>query len=121
VDDMIVVRGVNIYPSAVESVLRGFPQVIEFRVVHLTSCATPGLRVEVELDSGETDVAGKVAEIGGALRTALSIRVPVAPVSPGSLPRFDMKASRWAREPRLTPDAGGVGEPGSVGGDRETP
>jgi len=98
-DDMVVVRGVNVYPSAVESVLRRFPQVIEFRVVHLTSGATPGLRVEVELDSGETDVAGKVTEIGDALRTGLSIHVSVIPVGPGSLPRFEMKASRWTRSP----------------------
>lgn len=97
VDDMIVVRGVNVYPSAVDSVLHGFPEVAEFRVVHLESGPMSGLEVEVEFDHLDGEAAGKAAEIGSALRASLSLRVPVKPVPRGSLPRFDMKARRWTR------------------------
>jgi phenylacetate-CoA ligase len=96
-DDMIVVRGVNVYPSAVDSVLQGFPQVIEFRVVHMESGAMSGLEVEVEFDQLDGDAAAKADEIGSALRASLSLRVPVKPVPPGTLPRFEMKARRWTR------------------------
>jgi len=93
VDDMIVVRGVNVYPSAVESVLHGFPEVVEFRVVQLES----ELEVEVEFGHLDGDPAGKADEIGSALRASLSLRIPVKPMEPGSLPRFEMKARRWTR------------------------
>jgi phenylacetate-CoA ligase len=96
-DDMIVVRGVNVYPSAVDSVLHGFPEVAEFRVVRLEAGPMSGLEVEVEFDHLDSDAAGKADEIGSALRANLSLRVPVKPVPRGSLPRFDMKARRWTR------------------------
>jgi phenylacetate-CoA ligase len=99
VDDMVVVRGVNVYPSAVESVLRGFAEIAEFRVVHRDAGPMSGLEVEVEFGPLPADIPGKVAEISTALRASLSLRVPVRPVPPGSLPRFDMKARRWKRHP----------------------
>jgi phenylacetate-CoA ligase len=96
-DDMVVVRGVNIYPSAVESVLHTFPEVVEFRVTHLTSDATSELAVEVELDEDTADAAATVTQISEALRSNLLIRCSVRPVGPSALPRFDMKARRWLR------------------------
>ncbi|HEY3607196.1 MAG TPA: AMP-binding protein [Pseudonocardiaceae bacterium] len=96
-DDMVVVRGVNIYPSAVESVLHTFPEIVEFRVTQLTSDGTSELEVEVELDEDTADVGATVADIGEALRSNLLIRFAVRPVGPGALPRFDMKARRWSR------------------------
>lgn len=89
-DDMVVVRGVNIYPSAVESVLHEFPEIVEFRVTHRDA----ELEVEVELDESATDL---VADIGEALRAGLLIRFAVRAVDPGTLPRFEMKARRWTR------------------------
>ena len=92
-DDMVVVRGVNIYPSAVESVLHTFREVVEFRVTHLRS----ELEVEVELDEDTADVDATIAEISEALRSSLLVRPSVRPVGSGVLPRFDMKARRWSR------------------------
>jgi phenylacetate-CoA ligase len=92
-DDMVVVRGVNIYPSAVESVLHTFPEVVEFRVTHRAS----ELEIDVELDQDTIDAGATVAHISDALRSNLLIRCAVRPVGPGALPRFDMKARRWSR------------------------
>jgi phenylacetate-CoA ligase len=95
VDDMIVVRGVNIYPSAVDEIIRGTGQVAEYRVHVNTSRALAELQIEVEPVSSD---AGNLKEaLEKALDRAFSMRIPVECVSAGSLPRFDLKARRWIR------------------------
>jgi phenylacetate-CoA ligase len=86
-DDLMIVRGVNVYPSAIEAVVREF-EVGEFRMVRTRSAAMEELLVEVEAD-GPT--AGAVAE---ALRVRTGVRIETRAVSPGSLPRFELKARR---------------------------
>jgi phenylacetate-CoA ligase len=49
-DDMVVVRGVNIYPSAVEAVVRQFPEVIEFMVEQRKVDAMDEIELLVEVD-----------------------------------------------------------------------
>jgi phenylacetate-CoA ligase len=92
VDDMVNVRGVNVYPSAVESVIRGFVDVVEYRATVASSGALKELAVEVELAGGSrlTD-----AELAAALRDAIGLTIPVRIVADGSLPRFEMKARRF--------------------------
>ncbi len=91
-DDMLVIRGVNVYPTAVEEILRSHPGAGEYRVRVDTSRPLPELRVEVE---ATRTVADRLAE---CLRHALGLRVPVEPVPAGTLPRFELKARRWVRE-----------------------
>ena len=88
VDDMLIVRGVNIYPSSIEAVLRRYPDVDEFRIVVLRTGALDEVEVEVECPEA------RVPEMEQALRQELSLRVPVRSVAPGSLPRFELKARR---------------------------
>ena len=90
-DDMIIVRGVNLYPSAVEEVLHTFP-LAEFRVEVATVRAMSELRIQIEADADEDGpaIADKIAT---ALNQKLGIRVAVESVA--SLPRFEMKARRW--------------------------
>lgn len=88
VDDMLIVRGVNIYPSSIEAVLRRYPDVDEFRIVVLRAGALDEIEVEVECPKA------RVPEVEQALRQALSLRVPVRGVASGSLPRFELKARR---------------------------
>jgi phenylacetate-CoA ligase len=95
VDDMIIVRGVNIYPTAVEAILRGFGDVAEYRVRVSQAQALTELRVEIELTGDCRDAAGLVTRVGKAFETAFALRVPVTAVAPGTLPRFEMKAQRW--------------------------
>jgi phenylacetate-CoA ligase len=97
VDDMVIVRGVNVFPSAVEEIIRQFGEVAEYRVHVNQSSTLTELRVELEPADRCHDVRGLVIELQNALETALHLRVPVEAVPPGSLPRFEMKARRWVK------------------------
>lgn len=95
IDDMIHVRGNNLYASAIEAIIRRFPQAIEYRIVIDRSGPLPDLRIEVEPTSGDgSDLAEAV---GRAVRDELLFRVDVRAVPPNSLPRFEMKARRVIR------------------------
>jgi phenylacetate-CoA ligase len=94
-DDMVVVRGVNVYPSAVEHILRSTGGVAEYCVEISESRSLTELRLEVEPESGCGQ--GLAHRIEAALRDALSLRIPVTIVAQGSLPRFEMKAKRWVK------------------------
>jgi len=91
-DDMLIVRGVNVFPTAIEAVVRRFP-VEEFQIEVFRDGELDEVRVHVEVDGGD-DGARRVQE---ALRATLGIRLEVAPVAPGSLPRFELKARRVVR------------------------
>jgi phenylacetate-CoA ligase len=96
-DDMIHVRGNNLYPSALEAVIRRFPEVAEFRVEVETRRALASLRIEVEPVAAGLEQA--VAErVDRAIRDELLFRAEVRGVPPGSLPRFEMKARRLVRK-----------------------
>ncbi len=94
-DEMVIVRGVNIYPTAVEEVLRGFPDVAEYRVEvdGSRSLVELSLRVEARADCAEP--AALAARVQEALQRVFNLRMPVTLAPAGSLPRFEMKAKRW--------------------------
>ncbi|MEX2260538.1 MAG: AMP-binding protein [Bryobacteraceae bacterium] len=96
-DDMVVVRGVNVYPSAVENILRACRDVAEYRVEIRTERALTELSVQVEPSSDCVDAAGLARRLEGALNKAFALRIPVSGVPSGQLPRFEMKAKRWVR------------------------
>lgn len=98
VDDMVIVRGVNVYPSAVEEILRRFADVAEYQVHVNKAAALCELRLEVEPADRCMDVATLQHTVRQALETAFNLRIPVETVAPGSLPRFEMKAKRWLRD-----------------------
>lgn len=98
VDDMVIVRGVNVYPSAVEQVLRGFSEVAEFQVTVTEQRAMTELRVTVEPVAACADPRALVSRIEAALELAFALRIPVTSAPVGALPRFEMKARRWRRE-----------------------
>lgn len=91
-DDMIVVRGVNIYPTAVESVVRAIAEIGEYRALVSRRGAMAELALQIESDA---DTAA--ARLERALNQAFSLRIPVTCVPAGTLPRFEMKARRWVR------------------------
>jgi phenylacetate-CoA ligase len=97
VDDMVVVRGVNIYPSAVEEIVRACGGVAEYRVEIDTGHPLAEMRLLVEAAPGCADEAGLQKKLQAALRTALGLRIAVTMADPGQLPRFEMKAQRWVR------------------------
>ena len=97
VDDMVVVRSVNVFPSTVEEVLRSHAEVAEYRVEVVTNRSMVELRMLVEFVPMCENAAKLAASIERELHAALSLRVPITIVPAGSLPRFEMKAKRWVR------------------------
>jgi phenylacetate-CoA ligase len=89
-DDMVVVRGVNLYPAAFEAAVRLVPEIEEYRV-ELNRCDTL-IEVDVQIESPDEASAKKLEN---ALSSTFSLRIPVTRVATHSLPRFEMKARRW--------------------------
>lgn len=87
-DDMVVVRGVNVWPSAVDSVVRQLPEIAEYRV----NVSRHGEMAElaIEIESPDPTSAPRLEK---ALSDAFTLRIPVTTVP--SLPRFELKARRW--------------------------
>jgi phenylacetate-CoA ligase len=96
-DDMIIVRGVNIYPSAVEDVLRRFEEIAEYQAIVKTESSLIELSIRIEPKHGFADSENLARRVGQELQMTFNLRVPVEAVAPGTLPRFEMKAKRWIR------------------------
>jgi phenylacetate-CoA ligase len=96
-DDMLVVRGVNVYPSAMDDVLRSHGGVAEYRVHVQNSHTMAELRIEVEPAAEHAADPNFGHRLEMALVQAFALRIPVAVVDTGNLPRFEMKANRWVR------------------------
>ncbi len=94
IDDMVCIRGVNVYPAAIEAVMRAIGEIVEYRATISSDEALRSLAVEVELEPSTPNPAALSAQIGRRLRDALGLTVPVTTVAAGSLPRFEMKARR---------------------------
>ena len=97
-DDMVNVRGVNVYPAAVEAVLRSIDAVVEYRCTVRAKGALRALAVEVEVAPGGERPTAVAALATDRLREALGLSVPVTAVAAGVLPRFEMKARRFVME-----------------------
>lgn len=97
-DDMVIVRGVNVYPSAVEDVLRSCG-IREFRVEIFTerNLTEMSILIEPETACDSYEAAALAGRVATALRNVLNLRIKVTCVSFGSLPRFEGKSTRWVR------------------------
>ena len=95
-DDMLIVRGVNVYPSAIDNLIRGVAHVVEYEVEIHRRKALDDLLIRVETTRGEPFEAVEEA-LHEAFRSQLNIRVAVARAESGSLPRYELKAQRFKR------------------------
>ena len=95
VDDMVNVRGVNVYPAAIEAVVRRFDEVAEYRATIGNTGSLRELAVEIELVTGTDGASSVSTRLADALRDALGLRVPLKVVDAGTLPRFELKARRF--------------------------
>jgi phenylacetate-CoA ligase len=93
-DDMVVVRGVNIFPAAVENLLRRHRAVDEFRVEITQVREMAEIHIEIECRDG-ADHKDTVRAVRAAFESSLGLRPKVTPVPRGSLPRFELKARRF--------------------------
>ncbi len=92
-DDMTTVRGVNVYPMAVEKLIVDFHQVVEYRITVQRVREMDEMDIEVEL-TDDADRALPTA-IAQNIYHALSFRPNVRVVEHGTLPRFELKAKRF--------------------------
>jgi phenylacetate-CoA ligase len=97
VDDMVVVRGVNVFPSAIEDILRRFVEIAEYQVQIVKAGTLAELKIQVEPTNEAGQAEGLAARLEKALFNAFTLRVPVTVVKAGTLPRFDLKAKRWLK------------------------
>lgn len=94
VDDMVTVRGVNVYPSAVEDVLRGIPGFGgEFRLIVSRAEIMDELVIQVECASG-VDRERFKAEVDEKLRSRIGVSLVVEFVDQGTLDRTEFKSRR---------------------------
>jgi phenylacetate-CoA ligase len=95
-DDMKLIRGTNVYPHAVEAIVREFEAIDEFQIVIARVGMQDEISVQVELGAGRESGWDDVQErLGVALREAHEgLRFNVERAAPGSLPRFELKAKR---------------------------
>lgn len=91
-DDMIVVRGVNIFPSSIDAIVRSFPAITEYRLTVSKKGAMDALLLEFESNTNSDE---KTAEwLAEKLSIQLNLRFEVIRVSQGDLPRSEGKAKR---------------------------
>ncbi len=93
-DDMVIVRGVNVFPSAIENLVRRFEEVDEYRVTVSKRGELGELSIEVEL-AKNTDSENTRQAIAHTLQDKLGLRPSVTVAPHGTLPRFEMKAKRF--------------------------
>jgi phenylacetate-CoA ligase len=93
---MLIVRGVNLYPSAIDNLLRALPAIIEYEVEIRRIAGMDDLLLKIEIRDG--DPFSQVEQsVLAAFRSQLNIRVSVESAARGSLPRYEFKARRYKR------------------------
>ncbi len=95
VDDMVVVRGINVYPSAVEGILRGIAEIEEFRVDVLETEGLSEMKLTLEPKAGLGSTADLERKAVDGMKNGLGLRPSVVIVPPNTLPRFELKARRF--------------------------
>jgi phenylacetate-CoA ligase len=94
-DDMIVVRGVNVFPSAIENVMREFSEIEEFKIETFVVEELRQLKLTLEPRPDCDSVISLNDKVARRFRERLGLRPQVEVVPPGTLPRFELKARRF--------------------------
>jgi phenylacetate-CoA ligase len=90
-DDMITIRGINVFPSAVENIVRRYPEIVEFAIEVYRHREMHELGLKVEITGAPNGVIDRLAQ---AFSNDLRIRASIEHVADGSLPRFELKSRR---------------------------
>lgn len=102
-DDMLVIRGVNLFPSAVEEVVRSFARLTpEYQIVLNDSVRDAAgflTGIHLRVERADASVPPQIADdLTREIRARLQVRATVELLQPGSLPRNTHKAKRVVRE-----------------------
>lgn len=95
-DDMIIVRGVNLYPGAIDDLVRSLPEIVEYEVMIRRVEGMDDLLIRIE-SAACPDREDAARLMASAFRAQFNIRVSVEQVPAGTLPRYEFKARRYKR------------------------
>lgn len=87
-DDMLIVRGVNVFPGAIDDIVRSFPEIVEYRLTVTSRDSLDTMLLEIE------DHLHAPQRVANEFQVRLGLRVEVVTAPPGSLPRFEGKGRR---------------------------
>ncbi len=98
-DDMIQVRGNNVFPSSIEAILREFDEIVEFQVNIDTLHSMNHLRIQVEPkpDLTSDSIDSLIGNIKTNIKDRLNFQAEISSVPPDTLPRFELKGRRFQR------------------------
>jgi phenylacetate-CoA ligase len=92
-DDMVTVRGVNVFPSAIEAIVRQFSAITEFCTTVTRQGALDELHIQIEVGGATgNEVVQALAQL---VQHQLTLRPTVTVMAAGTLPRFELKARRF--------------------------
>jgi phenylacetate-CoA ligase len=98
VDDMITIRGNNVFPSSIEAILREYDDVAEYRLEVRQARSMHHMRIEIEPTPQAAGHAEKlIAVLARAIKDRLNFQAEIVPAPVGSLPRFELKGRRLVR------------------------
>jgi phenylacetate-CoA ligase len=94
-DFMVVIRGVNVYPTAVENLIGSVPGLTNHYELHVTrSNGMDRMLVRAETAESSVDLEVTTGHLAAALRESLGVRLEAEAVAPGTLPRYELKTKR---------------------------
>jgi phenylacetate-CoA ligase len=95
-DDMVTIRGNNVFPASIEGILREFPAIAEYRIDVETRRSMQHIKITIE-PQAEVESAALMETVGHAIRDRLHFQAEIVAAAPGSLPRFELKSRRFFR------------------------
>lgn len=104
-DDMMKIRGLNVWPEAVDAVIFAADDVDEYRGTVSVDAASGREDVVIELEFKPGVPAeraqARIAQLAQDLKIRIGLNIRLEPVPPGSLPRYEFKVRRWIDERRV--------------------
>ncbi|VAX40809.1 Coenzyme A ligase [hydrothermal vent metagenome] len=100
VDDMMTIRGNNLFPSSLEAIIRQYEDIAEYRIEVDTSQTLHHLKIEIEpvVTLSQNDLSSLLKKIAQHIKDRLNFQAEVVAVETGALPRFDLKGKRFFRK-----------------------
>jgi phenylacetate-CoA ligase len=97
IDDMLTIRGINIFPAAIEKIIRANSEIVEYEVEVDLRKTLAELRLTIEPAVNVFDSKQLAKDIEHKLTELYAMRIPVKIAAPQSLPRYELKSRRWKK------------------------
>lgn len=95
VDDMVIVRGVNVYPSSIDDIIHEIEDVSDYRAHIITSNTLTQINIDIELKSETIDNTTVINKLRLALGTRYPLKFNLSLLKPGTLERGEFKTKKW--------------------------